>query len=332
MPGMARLLDCLALIGRFGTHGLAASIFVGLALPWVAAAMRPVLPACILAFIVLTLARADTARLRAALRRPLPLAAIVVWLVAAPALATTGLIALVGRETLDPGFVLGLAIIGAAPPILSGPAVAAIIGLEPTLILAGTLCATFLSPLTAPVVADLVAGAAVPLDRGALALRLVLFLGVGTALAVLWRRVVGFERIRARGRAIDGAGVVLYGLFAIAAMDGVLAAVVATPGRVATCLGLVFAVSGAAAAASVAVLRFLPPGDRLVLGYAAGQRNMGMLVAALGPAVPGTTFLFFALAQFPIYLVPSLVRVLAKPASPPGALPLPGARDTGAAP
>ena len=312
-----RVLDLLALIGRFGTQGLAASIFVGLALPWLAAAARPVLPVCILCFIVLTIARADEGRLRAAIRRPGPLAAAVAWLVVAPAAATSAIIALIGRDGLDPGFLLGLALIGAAPPIMSGPAVAALIGIEPTLILGATLTATFLSPLTAPVIADAVAGAAVPLDGGALALRLAVFLGLGTALALAWRRIVGPARIRARGRAIDGAGVVLYGLFAIAAMDGVPAAVIATPGRVATCLGLVFAVSGLATAASFIALRFLAPADRLVFGYGAGQRNLGMLVAALGAAVPDSTFLFFALAQFPIYFVPSLVRAFAPaPAMP----------------
>jgi BASS family bile acid:Na+ symporter len=38
---------------------------------------------------------------------------------------------------------------------------------------------------------------------------------------------------------------------------------------------------------------------------------MGMIVAALGAGVPPSTFLFFALAQFPIYLMPWLLRGLA---------------------
>jgi BASS family bile acid:Na+ symporter len=44
-----------------------------------------------------------------------------------------------------------------------------------------------------------------------------------------------------------------------------------------------------------------------MVGYGAGQRNMGMIVAALGAGVPPSTFLFFALAQFPIYLMPWLL-------------------------
>ena len=40
---MRRLLDLLALIGRYGTQGFALSIFLGLALPGFAAAARPLL-------------------------------------------------------------------------------------------------------------------------------------------------------------------------------------------------------------------------------------------------------------------------------------------------
>lgn len=312
---LGRVFGLLELLGRFGTQGLAASIVVGLALPWLAATMRPLLPLCILTFIVLTIARADADRLRAAIRRPGPLAAAALWLLVAPAATTAGLVALIGREGLDPGFLLGLALLGAAPPIMSGPAVASLIGIEPTLILGATLVTTFLSPLTSPIIADAVAGAAVPLDRTALALRLAAFLGLGTGLALAWRRIVGGQRIRARGRAIDGAGVVLYGLFAIAAMDGVPSAVAAMPGRAAAGLGLALAVSAITAAASVLVLRFVDAPDRLVLGYGAGQRNLGMLVAALGSSVPASTYLFFALAQIPIYLVPSLVRAFAPAAA-----------------
>ena len=33
-----------------------------------------------------------------------------------------------------------------------------------------------------------------------------------------------------------------------------------------------------------------------------------VLIAALGAATPDTTYLFFALAQFPIYLMPQIVK------------------------
>ena len=46
-----------------------------------------------------------------------------------------------------------------------------------------------------------------------------------------------------------------------------------------------------------------------MLGYATGQRNMGLLIAEpRRERRPRPTFLFFALAQFPIYLMPQILR------------------------
>ena len=133
------------------------------------------------------------------------------------------------------------------------------------------------------------------------------------AAAVLRRWPSARSRIRAHKAQFDGAGVVMYFLFAIAAMDGVLAARDrgSRPGRAlprrspSRSRSRAFARRRGSCAA-------LAPGDRFVLGYATGQRNMGLLIAALGAATPDTTFLFFALAQFPIYLMPQLVKPLAR--------------------
>ena len=63
-------------------------------------------------------------------------------------------------------------------------------------------------------------------------------------------------------------------------------------------------------------LRRIPLAERLVLGYATGQRNMGLLIAALGTSTPDTTFLFFALAQFPVYIGPQIIKPLARRFAP----------------
>jgi BASS family bile acid:Na+ symporter len=170
---------------------------------------------------------------------------------------------------------------------------------------------TLASPLTAPAVAEWVAGAVVPLEATALAGRLALFIGGSLAAAAVLRRAVGAERIAAEGRALDGAGVVCYALFAVAAMDGVAAATVNRPWVVASFLAVAFALSLAGLVAAWVALAAVRPGERFMLGYATGQRNMGLLIASLGASTPETTFLFFALAQFPIYLLPQALKPLA---------------------
>jgi BASS family bile acid:Na+ symporter len=309
---MTFLLDGLALIGRYGTQGFAISIFLGLALPQFAAAARPLLALTIFVFVMITFARVDIAAMRALLRRPAPLVLAAAWLILAPAAVVAAALALIGRENLDPGLVLGLAVLGAAPPIMSAPAIAMLLGLEPTLIMAAVLLTTTLAPVVSPFMAEFVAGAAVPLDLEILIRRLVYLIGGAIIAAGLLRLVMGEARIRAHKAHFDGVGVVMYFLFAVAAMDGVLAAAMNDLGRVARFLAVAFALSFSGFGAAWLLLRPLGRADRLVLGYGTGQRNMGLLIAALGAATPDTTFLFFALAQFPIYLMPQIVRPLVR--------------------
>jgi len=49
-----------------------------------------------------------------------------------------------------------------------------------------------------------------------------------------------------------------------------------------------------------------------VLGLMASQRNMGLMLAATGGALPDLAWLYFALCQFPIYLSPHLLTPLAR--------------------
>jgi BASS family bile acid:Na+ symporter len=306
------LTSALAAIGRRGTEGFAISIFLGLALPQFAAQARPLLPVTIFCFTVIVFMRADWRIIGGLLRRPARFILSCLWLVLFPALLVAFVLAVIGRENIEPGLVLGLAILGGAPPIMSSPAVAILYGFEPSLIIACVLGITAASPLIAPVIVDWLAGAAVPLDREVLMLRMLVFIGGGMGVAMLLRWLIGPARIASIKAELDGFGVVMYFVFAIAAMDGVTSAALANPKLVATFLACAFALSLIGLAAGLLLLRFAPPTDRFMLGYGAAQRNMGLLVAALGAGVPPTTFLFFALAQFPIYLMPWLLKPLAK--------------------
>jgi bile acid:Na+ symporter, BASS family len=308
-----RILAALAFMGRHGTQGFAFSILMGLALPQFAAAARPLLPVTIFLFVAMTFARADWPPIRAILGAPARLVLAVAWFVGAPLLMVGGLLTLVGRDMIEPGLVLGLAVLAAAPPVMSGPAVAMMLRLDPALVLAATILTTALSPLIAPPLVDLIAGASVPLDRSVLMLRLFWLIGSAIAVAMLFRWLVGYHRIRQHGRSFDGFGVLMYFLFAIAAMDGVTAAALAMPGKVALFLAVAFALAFAGFVLAYLLLHpFMSGPERFTLGYGTAQRNMGLLIAALGTSVPPSTFLFFALAQFPIYLMPQIIKPLAR--------------------
>lgn len=308
---LAPLGSALALLGRYGTQGFALSIFLGLALPQFAEAARPLLPVTIFCFTTVVFMRADLGVIAGLVRRPGKLVLTCLWLMAAPALMIAAAFLLVGRAALDPGLLLGIAILGAAPPIMSSPAVAILYGFEPSLIIAGVIVTTVASPLVAPVLVEWLAGSAVPLDRWVLTLRLLLFVGGGIVVATVLRRWLGAQRIRELKPNLDGFGVLMYFIFAIAAMDGVTRAALERPGQVALFVAIAFLISAAGLASAWLALRRFPASERFMIGYGTGQRNMGLLVAALGAGVPPTTFLFFAIAQFPIYLLPWLLRGIA---------------------
>ncbi len=302
----------LGLIGRYGTQGFIVSLFVGLALPQLAAAARPLLGMCIFVFVMMTFMRIDTGALRGRLRRPAALILTCVCLTVVPPLVIIAAVAGIGREEIEPGFGLGLAILAAAPPMMSAPAIAMLLRIEPTLTLAAVLIITCLSPLFSPLIIGLVVGAAVPLRVFALVARLVWLVGGAILAAAVLRRWLGLDRIQRYRASFDGLNVLMYLIFAVAAMDGVLAAMLADPAHVARLLGAAVGLSLAGFAVTWLVLWRIDPAERLVLAYATGQRNMGLLIAALGAGTPRTTFLFFALAQFPIYLGPQVIKFLAR--------------------
>ncbi|MET4799118.1 hypothetical protein ABIA96_001685 [Bradyrhizobium sp. LB11.1] len=50
----------------------------------------------------------------------------------------------------------------------------------------------------------------------------------------------------------------------------------------------------------------------LALGLMVSQRNLGLMLAATAGALPPTTWLYFAMTQFPIHLSPYLLTPIAR--------------------
>ncbi len=312
-------------MGRHGAAGFALSIFLGLALPQLASTLRPLLPVTIFTFIALTFARADFTGLRRAMRTPARLGAAFAWMTLLPPIAMGIAVTAIGRDAIEPGLLLGLALIGAAPPLMGFPAYAAVLGLDSSLGLLVLVISVGLTPITAPSLTTWLAGAAVPMDPLVLAIRLVGLMGGGMAAALLIRRIVGTDRLSRRRHELDGFNVVIYFLFAVAAMDGVVDALRSTPGKAALYFGVSTSICIIAVSLSFLVLRRMGDATALVLSMGAGMRNMAPLVAAMGAACPRDTYLFFALLQIPIYLAPVAVAPFARMIRRSGADSLPAA-------
>lgn len=107
-------------------------------------------------------------------------------------------------------------------------------------------------------------------------------------------------------------GVPVLFVFVAAIMENVGLRFITTP-RVALELTLLgFAVFFALLLTTALI--FMPTGRKqaLALAFLTSQRNLGLMLAATGGALPELTWLYFAIAQFPLYTAPFLLQPLVR--------------------
>jgi BASS family bile acid:Na+ symporter len=277
-------------------------IFLGLAAPPLAELLRPLLSPSVVLLLVAGMMRVDWPGLRRAATWPLAAGLGPLWLLA-------GMPALVALLTLPLGLPEDLrrilVLIAAMPPILSGPALAGLMGLDATAALVVLVASTLLVPLSLPTVATLLAGAGDLADPVALFLRMGGIVAGAVLLALLLRALLGPERLARRKDEIDGFGVLVLLVFAVGVMDGVPERLAERPGLVLLYTLAAFGINLGMQA--LAALAFLRSGARsaTTLAFLSGNRNAALLLAVLPPE-PALT-LYIAVAQFPIYLLPSLL-------------------------
>lgn len=308
----------LAWLGRQGTRAVAASIFIGIMVPPLAAFLKPFFAAALFALLCLAFLRVDPGAVRAHFARPGLVAAASLWIMLAlPLLTGLALIAL-GLDAALPGLHVALILQAVAPPVISAPTLAALMGLDAALSLATLIVCTAATPLIAPLFAAAFAGAALAISPAELGLKLFAMLAGAAAVAALVRRMKGDAWVERQRDVIDGASVVALFFFAVALMDGVLANTLAHPLRVLGLTALAFALSLGLTAATTAVFARAGLAQAFALGLASGNRNMGLMLAAAGSTVPEITWLYFAIAQFPIYLLPQMLKPIARRVAPSG--------------
>jgi hypothetical protein len=302
----------LAWLGRQGTRAVAASIFLGLAVPPLAALFKPYVPEAIFALLVLAFLRVDPRRLRGYAARPGLVIAATAWMMLVMPAVLGGIFLTAGLGERAPGLFLALVLQACSAPLMAAPAFAALMGLDAALTLMTLVLAMVVTPLTAPVFVHLFAADVLTIPAPALGLKLFLLLAGSVLLAALVRRLKGADWAERQRERIDGLNVVVLFVFAVAVMDGVAARFLADPLLVVGLIVLAFGLTFLQLAATALV--FAPAGrDRaFALGLAAGNRNLGLMLAATGAALPDTTWLYFGLAQFPIYLAPQMLQPLAR--------------------
>lgn len=312
MPTFDAVATPLAWLGRQGTRAVAISVFVGFALPPLAAWLKPAFTPALAILLCLSFLRIEPDAFRAYVKRPALVIAASLWIMLAIPLLSGLALTLSGLEVLAPGLFIALLLQTSAPPVMSSPTFAALLRLDAALSLATMLLCTAVIPLTGPLFAAAFVGNALELSPQGLSLRLAALIAGSAAVAYLVHWLAGKERIARQHQTIDGMSVLALFVFAVGLMDGATAALLSRPVLVVGLVVAAFLLALLFGAVTFAVFRRAGRSKALAIALCAGGRNMGLMLAAAGGFVPDLTWLYFALAQFPIYLAPYLLGPLAR--------------------
>src|SRR5215831_11897905 len=298
----------LAWLGRQGTRAIAALVFIGIAVPPLGARLKPFVAEAIFVLLCIAFLRLDRAALRGTLARPGVVLAATAWtMLAIPALFGASCLA-IGLDARSPDLFLGLMLQAVASPMMAAPAFAALMGLDATLVLVTLILSSALTPVSAPLFAYAFIGPALALSPLSLGLKLFAILAGSAVVGVVVRRIAGPTAIERYRDEIDGLNILVVFIFVAAVMENVAARFFAAPLFMIAITALAFAASLAVLGLTTLVFAQTGRERALVLGLMASQRNMGLMLAATGGALPDLAWIYFALCQFPIYLAPQLLK------------------------
>ncbi|HKY95635.1 MAG TPA: hypothetical protein VJL84_10030, partial [Kiloniellales bacterium] len=174
-PLIRAVLAPLDLCGRHATTVLFLAVFIGLALPDLAALARPLLPTAVVLLLTTTLLRLDWPAIGRELRRPGLQLLLFPWQQLVLPVAVWAVLQLL---PLPRSLTVALVLMAAAPPIMSAAALAILLGLEGALALVASLIATLLTPFVLPPVALALLGLELGIGLVEFMTRLALLIGL----------------------------------------------------------------------------------------------------------------------------------------------------------
>jgi BASS family bile acid:Na+ symporter len=305
---MAIPARALAWLGGQGTRAIAALVFIGIAVPPIGQLLKPFVAEAIFLLLCISFMRVDVGALRDHLRRPGIVLAATAWTtLGVPLIMGAGCLA-TNLDARSPDLFLALMLQAVASPMMAAPALAAVMGLDSTLALITLVTSTALVPITAPLFAYTFFGAALTLAPLGLGLKLAAMLAGSLLVAGAIRWSAGEAAIKRHKGPIDGINILILFVFVAAVMGSVAGSIWAEPAKTIGLTVFAFAVFFALLGITMLIFRGLGRERALALGLMVCQRNMGLMVAATDGVLPGTTWLYFALSQFPIYLSPQLLK------------------------
>lgn len=292
---------------RHGRLLLVAGLVAGLALPSLAAAMRPWLPQLVAALMFVAALRIGPRQALGALRDlPGVIGLVLLYQMALPLAVAFGTqIAGLGGTALATALIL----MTAAAPISGSPNLTVLSGGDPAPALRLLIVATALLPLTALPVFFLAEGPGAPAAVLAAAARLLGVILLAAGAAFLFRHLA----LRAPGpetiTALDGLSALTMAVVVIGLMAEAGATLLARPAIFAGWLALAMAANLGLQLVTVRLLaRTRLRAQKIALSISAGNRNIALFLVALPAEVTDPLLIFIGCYQVPMYLTPILMR------------------------
>ncbi len=296
-------------LARFATQAMAGGVFLGLIFPALADVFSPMLAPAVWGLLFLSMLRIDLVDLRERLRRPIFVIGLLVWmLVAMPTLMAITL----SLVDIRPGLEAAMVLAAGSSSLFSTPVLGLMFGLDAALLLIILVAGTLIIPITVPLVGLLLLGFDMGADPLILMARMSALVLSAVVCVIIARWLLGVKRLEHGKAAIEGSSVVLLITFALAIMQGVTARIIEDPFDIAYVAALSFATYIGMMVVSAAFFYWIVPGVRkrgaLSAGFVSGTRNLAIILAVLPASVDGDIPLFFAVGQFPIYIMPMLLK------------------------
>jgi hypothetical protein len=300
----------LSWLGSQGTRAVAAVIFIAIAIPPMGDILRPFLTFSIFALLTVAFMRVDLQQVRARMRQPRLTLLAAGWSMLVVPGVFGGVMLVAGIDGSAPDLFLAIMLQSMASPLISAPAFAALVGLDATLVLVTLVVTTISVPFTAALFALFYFGPETSLAPLGLGGQLALLLGGAAVTAAIIRRAAGYARIIGRASEIDGINILLLYVFSAAIMKNIAGEFFATPWLMIGLTALSFVIFFVMFTTTAISFWWAGRDSALSLSFMVSQRNMGLMLGATGGVLPDLTWVYFALAQFPIYLTPQILKPL----------------------
>lgn len=299
----------LVLLGRFAPQAMALGVFIGLLVPWLTDLLRPLLSTAVWLLLVLSLLRIDVDAVIAQLKRPILPISVTLWMLIATPIIMAGILTFFDFR---PGVEAAMILSAASSPLFSAPVLGVMFGLRGALLLLVLVAGTLLVPITLPLAALFLLGFDMGTDPFELLVRMSALVTSAVITAFVVKHMAGKKALAKYAYVMDGWAVVLLIVFAIAIMQGLTARIIDAPLDTLVVTALSFATYGGLMILSVLCFLIVAPKigrqGLVSVGFISGTRNLAIILAVLPPNVDPDILLFFAVGQFPIYIMPLVLR------------------------